>query len=82
MLQVRISVSYSLSPISMYMYMHMQACQDTINSGTGLTYVARNTVPAKWTIGSLSPLQFTVVYGDGDKSEGPTLTRCVNLLEK
>ena len=54
----------------------MQSCQDDV-SGTGLQYVARNTVPAKWTVGSLKPLQFVVVYGGGDKSEGPILTRCV-----
>ena len=54
----------------------MQACQNDL-TGRGLTYVARNTTPAKWTVASLNPLQFVVVYGDGDKSEGPTLTRCV-----
>ena len=54
----------------------MQACLNDL-TGTGLEYVARNTVPAKWTIGSLNPLQFVVVYGGGDKSVGPTLTRCV-----
>ena len=58
---------------------YMQSCQNDL-TGKGLTYVARDTVPAKWNVASLNPLQFVVVYGGGDKSEGPTLTRYVILV--
>ena len=54
----------------------MQSCQNDL-TGKGLIYVARDTVPAKWNVASLNPLQFVVVYGGGDKSMAPILTRCV-----
>ena len=55
---------------------YMQSCQNDL-TGKGLAYVAKNTVPAKWNVAKLSPLQFVVVYGGGDQSKGPVLTRCV-----
>ena len=34
--------------------------------------IARDTVPANWTVYSASPLKFEVLYGGGDSTGGQT----------
>ena len=47
-----------------------QICQSIRREGQATEYVniATDTVPANWTIYSVSPLKFEVLYGGGDST--------------
>ena len=64
-------------------HMHAQICQRVTREGQLVEYVniARDTVAANWTIYSVSPLKFEVLYGGGDRTtDTPVLTRCESVL--
>ena len=44
-------------------------CQNAIGS-TDAYYVAKNTEPPVWEVVKVNPLQFSVIYSGGDKTEG------------
>ena len=48
----------------------LQICQSITREGQATEYVniARDTIPANWTIYSVSPLKFEVLYGGGDRT--------------
>ena len=58
-------------------YICTQICQSITREGQAIEYVeiARDTVPAKWTVYSVSPLKFEIIYGGGDRTG--ELTRSV-----
>ena len=56
-----------------------QICQSITREGQATEYVtiARDTVPAKWMVYSVTPLKFEVLYSDGDSDNTTERTRCV-----
>ena len=57
-----------------------QICQSITREGQATEYVtiSRDTVPAKWTVYSVTPLKFEVLYSGGDSYNTTERKRCVH----
>ena len=57
-----------------------QICQSITREGQATEYVtiARDTVPAKWMVYSVTPLKFEVLYSGGDSYSTTERIRCVH----